>query len=149
MSAYLAGRKDRRRRLRLATVVAATSLVMVGCGGDTEVPEATPGEVTTIDSAEGSALIEQGDVLVIDVRTVEEYRGGHLVGAQSIPVEDEALWAERTAPLDRDQPTIVYCRSGRRSAAAAQMLVDMGFTQVYDLGGVEDWASEDLEVESP
>ncbi len=131
--------------------VAAVAFVAVlsGCGGDdVAVPEATAGTSTLIDGAEGVALIDQGDALVIDVRTTEEYTGGHLVGAQNINVEDEALWAQRIEPLDRDRPTVVYCRSGRRSAVAAQLLIEAGFTQVYDLGGVEDWDPAVLAVET-
>jgi phage shock protein E len=125
--------------------------LVTGCGGEEAVPipEAVEGQVTQIDSAQGRAIIDAGGALVVDVRSVEEYRSGHLVGAQSIPVEDEELWLTRTEPLDRNRPTVVYCRSGRRSAVAAQKLVDAGFTQVYDLGGVEDWESADLRVEAP
>ena len=132
----------------LLTVIAA-GVLLSGCGGeDAAVPEATAGTSTLIDDAEGAALIDQGDALVIDVRTTEEYADGHLVGAQNINVEDETLWEQRIEPLDRDRPTVVYCRSGRRSAVAAQLLIDAGFTQVYDLGGVEDWDSAVLAVES-
>ena len=113
------------------------------------VPEAVEGQVTRIDSAEGRALIDAGGALVIDVRSVDEYRGGHLGGAPSIPVEDEELWLTRTEPLDRERPTVVYCRSGRRSELAAELLVEAGFTKVYDLGGVEDWDPDDLAVEAP
>lgn len=125
-------------------------LLLVGCSGDdaVAVPAPVEGQVTAIDSAQGKALIDAGGALVIDVRSVQEYRSGHLVGAQSIPVEDEELWLTRTEPLDRDRPTVVYCRSGRRSAIAAQQLVDMGFTKVYDLGGIEDWDPDALPVES-
>ena len=122
-----------------------------GCGSEdaVTVPEAVEGQVTRIDSAEGRALIDAGGALVIDVRSVDEYRSGHLVGAQSIPVEDEELWLTRTEPLDRERPTVVYCRSGRRSELAAELLVEAGFTKVYDLGGVEDWDPDDLAVEAP
>ncbi len=133
-------------------IVAGLVLVafsVAGCGGEeaVAVPEAVAGQVTTIDSAQGKALIEAGGALVVDVRTVDEYREGHLVGAQNIPVEDPDLWLARTEPLDRDRPTVVYCRSGRRSLAAAQQLVEAGFTKVYDLGGVQDWEAGDLELD--
>ncbi len=131
----------------VALVIAA--LAAAGCGGEeaAAVPEAVAGQVTTIDSAQGKALIEAGGALVVDVRSVEEYREGHLVGAQSIPVEDTDLWDTRTAGLDPARPTIVYCRSGRRSLAAAMKLVEAGFTKVYDLGGVQDWEPGDLELD--
>ena len=135
---------------RIVTLVGLCTLLLAACGGweATEVPEAEQGEVLVIDSAEGRALIDEGDVLVIDVRTVEEYQEGHLVGAQNIPVEDEELWQSRTTALDPEQATVVYCRTGRRSELAGQMLVDAGFTEVYDLGGVTDWDPEELAVES-
>ncbi len=113
------------------------------------VPEAVSGQVTTIDAAEGRALIDQGGALVVDVDSLDEYRGGHLVGAQHIPVQDEELWLLRTEPLDRDRPTVVYARDGGLSEAAAERLVVAGFNQVYDLGGVEDWDADELRVESP
>jgi phage shock protein E len=144
---------DRRRHTAAAVLLAliSTTALLSGCGGEEAVPipEAVAGQVTQIDSAQGRAIIDEGGALVVDVRSVDEYRSGHLVGAQSIPVEDEELWLTRTEPLDRDRPTVVYCRSGRRSAIAAQKLVDAGFTKVYDLGGVEDWDPDDLRVEAP
>jgi phage shock protein E len=106
------------------------------------------GQVTALSSAEGSALIDAGGALVIDVRSVQEYTDGHLVGAQSIPVEDDELWRTRTASLDRDRPTVVYAATADGSVAAAQQLVDAGFTKVYDLGGVGDWDPEDLRVDA-
>ena len=122
----------------------------VACGGEDEVVVPVPdqGEVQEIDSAQGRALIDEGEVLVVDVRTLEEYREGHLVGAQHIPVEDEELWSTRVAALDPEQPVAVYCRTGRRSDIAGELLVEAGFTQVYDLGGVTDWDPEELAVES-
>lgn len=130
----------------------AAAVLAVGCGGGedaTAAPQAEPGEVLVIDSAEGKALIESDrSVLVLDVRTQEEYVEGHLVGAQHVPVEDERLWKSRVAALDPERPVVVYCRSGRRSEIAGQLLVDAGFTEVYDLGGVQDWDPDELRVDS-
>ena len=134
----------RRGRSALAALVLfPLVLALLGCGGDSTAaaPAATEGEVTTIDAEQAAALIDSDrEILVVDVRTVDEYRGGHMVGAQNIDAGDPGLWERRTSALDRDQPTIVYCQSGRRSAEAAQRLVDAGFTEVYDLGGIQDWA---------
>lgn len=106
------------------------------------------GQVAEIDSEQARALIDSDrHVLVVDVRTQDEYIGGHLVGAQNIDVTDAGLWQRRTAPLDRDRPTVVYCRSGSRSADAARKLVEMGFTEVYDLGGVQDFDPEVLPLD--
>jgi len=112
------------------------------------VRRARPGEVVQLTSAEAADLLDAlPHTLVVDVRTHDEYVEGHLVGAQHIDVSDEGLWQRRTDALDLDRPTIVYCRSGNRSAAAAQRLVDQGFTEVYDLGGITDWTEGDLPVD--
>ena len=132
--------------------VLCVAALLGGCGGEeaVTVPEAVEGQVTRIDSAAGRAMIDAGGALVIDVRSVDEYRGGHLVGAQSIPVEDEELWLTRTEPLDRERPTVVYCRSGRRSELRGRSSSSRpGFTKVYDLGGVEDWDPDDLARRGP
>lgn len=132
----------------VALAVAAT--LLVGCGGEdaAEVPTASAGQVVQIDSAQAAALLDTDrEVLVVDVRTLEEYRSGHLVGAQHIDASDPDMWEFRTSALDKDQPTVVYCQSGRRSAEAAQRLVDAGFTEVYDLGGIQDWTDGDLPVD--
>lgn len=140
------------RSARRAVAVALVAMVAVplACSSDeaAEVPRPAEGDVAVIDDEQGAVLIEERSPLVIDVRTVEEYTSGHLVGAQNIPVEDPELWDERTAALDPERPTVVYCRTGRRSEIAAQQLVDAGFVEVYDMGGVEDWDDGVLEIES-
>ncbi len=134
----------------LAALLGGVMTLLVACGGsDVTAPVAEEGAVLNIDSAEGAALIDSDrSVLVVDVRTLEEYTEGHLVGAQHIPVEDPELWEQRVAALDPDGPIVVYCRTGRRSAIAAEQLVAAGFSEVYDLGGATDWDPADLELEA-
>lgn len=132
-----------------AVALVVGGALLGGCGSEEAVviPEATAGQVTVLDSDEGRAIVDAGGALVIDVRSLEEYVDGHLVGAQSISIEDEELWATRTESLDRDRPTVVYDDDGDRSSRAAQQLVDAGFTKVFDLGGDQGWNPEDLRVE--
>lgn len=97
-----------------------------------------------------SAISTAPDLQLVDVRTAPEYAQGHLAQAVNIDLRQPDFLAQMQAQLDKSQPVYVYCRSGRRSAAAASMLRDAGFTQVYDLqGGILNWTSANLPVTKP
>jgi len=81
-------------------------------------------------------LVEAGAQLV-DVRTAEEFAAGHLPGAVNIPVEGLELRMGELEP--KDQPIVVYCRSGNRSGRAAGMLERAGYQTVHDLGPMSQW----------
>ena len=76
--------------------------------------------------------------LILDVRTAEEFTDAHVPGALNIPVQE---LQQRYAELghDKQQPIIIYCRSGARSAMAASMLSQLGFTRVKDIGAMSNW----------
>ncbi len=74
--------------------------------------------------------------MLLDVRLPDEFASGHIAGSVNIPVQ---VLAQRLEELPRDRPIVIYCRSGNRSAQAARMLAEVGFTDLYDLGGVIDW----------
>ncbi len=82
--------------------------------------------------------------LLIDVRTPEEFTSGHIQNAVNISVE--TLQA-RLDEVPRDTPIVVYCRTGNRSASAAQILVEGGYQPVYDLGGIQDWVAQSLPLQ--
>ena len=77
---------------------------------------------------------------IIDVRTVAEYGEGHVDGAVNLDLED-GTFAAQLAGLDKNGSYYLYCRSGRRSAIAADMMKSAGFTHVTDLGALEDAAA--------
>lgn len=93
----------------------------------------------TIQPSEAKALMEDGQpYILLDVRTQEEFEEARIEGAVLIPdyeIEDTAA----TKLPDKEARILVYCRSGRRSAASAQKLADMGYTNVFDFGGIIDW----------
>ena len=91
------------------------------------------------------AKSQQQGVVIVDVRTPGEYAQGHVDGAINIDVEGTSF-EQGIAALDPNAPVLVYCHSGRRSALAAQALVQAGFTQVYDMGGLQDWVAAGLPV---
>lgn len=80
------------------------------------------------------------DTILLDVRTQEEYDGGHIPGAVCLPNED--IQPDIPLPFEKDTEILVYCRSGRRSAEAAEKLASMGYTHVSDFGGIQDWPYE-------
>lgn len=92
---------------------------------------------TKVTGDQARALVSAGAKL-IDVRTVEEFSAGHIEGAVNIPVQD---LESRLAEVPKDRPVIVYCRSGKRAGMAAQTLVEKGYTQVNDLGGMGNWGT--------
>ncbi len=86
------------------------------------------------------ALKNQG-ILLLDVRTAEEYASGRIPGAKLLPYDEIAARAQELATLagTKDRPIVVYCRSGRRSAIAASSLKSLGYTTVADFGGISAW----------
>ena len=79
--------------------------------------------------------------VIIDARTEEEFREGHIEGAILIPEYEIAERAEKEIP-EKDTLILVYCRSGRRSKIASDALVQLGYTNVKEFGGIIDWQYE-------
>ena len=84
-------------------------------------------------------MVKAGAKLV-DVRSKGEHAGGHIAGSLNIPVDQLAARLEELEP--KDQPIVVYCASGMRSAGAARLLRARGFSVVVDLGGMSRWGTE-------
>ena len=97
---------------------------------------------TQISQDEAKEMMEQDDGhVIVDVRRPDEFAAGHIPGAICIP--NETIESEQPEELtDLDQVILIYCRSGNRSKQAAQKLFDMGYTNVYEFGGINDWTGE-------
>ena len=93
-----------------------------------------------ISAEEAYEMMASQEVVVVDVRTREEYDGGHIENAVLVP---NGIGSEMPEALpDKEATLLVYCRSGRRSKDAAQKLLALGYQSVYDFGGVIDWPYE-------
>jgi len=103
-------------------------------------------EYKKITPEEAKEMIDGGDVIVLDVRTPEEYRQGHIEGALLLPNYNLKELAESELP-DKDGKILVYCRSGSRSKSASKVLINMGYTEVYDFGGINDWKYDTVKGE--
>ncbi|MBP2030009.1 rhodanese-related sulfurtransferase [Methanohalophilus levihalophilus] len=100
---------------------------------------ATECGIYDINVHEAKALVDTGEMFIIDVRTVQEYEAGHLINSTLIPVSEIS---ERLDEIPKDEPLLVYCRSGRRSTTAAGILEENGFCVIYDVdGGFNDWVA--------
>ena len=97
------------------------------------------GGYTHIDMETAKKMMANDDGhVIVDVRSQEEYNEGHIPGAIVIP--NESIGTEQPKELpDLEQVILVYCRSGNRSRQASQKLADMGYTNVYEFGGIKDW----------
>lgn len=115
-------------------------MLLTACGQTTEkVQEAV---FVSITAEEAKEIMDTGEGFVIlDVRAQEEYDEGHIPGAVLIPNTEIETRAEEELP-DKGQLILVYCRSGRRSKLAAQILADLGYTNVKEFGGILDWPYE-------
>jgi len=86
-------------------------------------------------------LESEDQIILLDVRTEAEHAEARIPGSMLIPLQVLADEAPQQLP-DQDVPLLVYCRSGRRSLEAVEILLELGYTQVYDLGGMIDWPYE-------
>ena len=102
--------------------------------------------VKVINSEELKTLLKDDSIQFIDVRTVEENSENHIKG--SINIVYDKNFEQKISQLDKEKPVVVYCRSGRRSAASAKIMANKGFSEVYDLkGGILKWIEEGNMVE--
>jgi rhodanese-related sulfurtransferase len=157
-----------RKRLWAGVLLLSLLLLAAGCGGvETGSPPALPAQpapavATGAGSANASApseaaageavyrrvsaeeakqMMDGGNVIVLDVRTQQEFAEGHIQEAVLLTDSDIAARAGEVLP-DKDATILVYCRSGRRSEMAANKLVEMGYTGIHDFGGIIDWPYE-------
>ena len=116
-------------------------LLLTACGLEKEEKE-TVAMYVNITAEEAKTIMDtETGYVILDVRAQSEFDQGHIPGAILIPdteVEDRAE-AELT---DKDQLILVYCRSGRRSKLAAEILVKLGYTNIKEFGGIIDWPYE-------
>lgn len=105
-------------------------------------PENQEGGYTQISMGEVVAMMEsETDYVILDVRTPEEFADKHIPGAINVP--NETIRKKEIPELPReDQLILVYCRSGNRSKQASEKLAAIGYTNVYEFGGINDWMGE-------
>ena len=115
-------------------------MMLTACGQDTEKDQGAVYVNITAEEAKQIMDSEEG-YIILDVRTQEEYDQGHIPGAILISHEEIAEKAEDVL-TDKDQLILVYCRSGRRSKIAAEALVELGYTNIKEFGGIIDWPYE-------
>ena len=115
-------------------------MMLTACGQDTEKDQGAVYVSITAEEAKQIMDSEEG-YIILDVRTQEEYDEGHIPGATQISHEEIAEKAEDVL-TDKDQLILVYCRSGRRSKIAAEALVELGYTNIKEFGGIIDWPYE-------
>jgi len=119
-------------------------LLLTGCSGKNTVMDGDGMmqvyHKITQDTAKEEMTRDDGHVIV-DVRRQDEYDAGHIPGAILIP--NESIGTEQPKELpDLDQIILIYCRSGNRSKQASDKLIRMGYTNIYDFGGINTWTGE-------
>ena len=126
---------------RLLSLAMAALLLLAGCGRILD-GDGMERSWRQISQDEAMEMMRRSDGhVVVDVRRQDEYDAGHIPGAILIPNESIDTTPPDALP-DRDQIILIYCRSGNRSKQAAQKLFDMGYTQVYEFGGINTWSGE-------
>ena len=112
-------------------------MILTACGQNKENGQGAVYVNITAEEAKQIMDSEEG-YIILDVRTQEEYDQGHIPGAIVISHEKISEKAEEVL-TDKDQLILVYCRSGRRSKIAAEALVELGYTNIKEFGGIIDW----------
>ena len=113
-------------------------LLLSGCAAQAQKEQS----YRQINMDEAIAMMEaESDYIILDVRTPEEFSEKHIPGA--INIANETIGSEEIPELpDKDQLILVYCRSGNRSKQASEKLVALGYTNIIEFGGINDWPGE-------
>ena len=127
--------------MKRALSILITLLLLTGCGNaePTQPTQATYQQITQETAKE---MMDSQEIVILDVREQHEYDSSHIPEAVLLPV---GTITEETASEvigDLDTVVLVYCRSGNRSKTASQALADLGYTNIYEFGGINDWPYE-------
>ena len=110
-------------------------LLLTGCAVSTD-KDVTYTQITMSEAVEMMEI--ESDYIILDVRRPDEFATGHIPNAINIP--NESIGTDEISELpDKDQLILVYCRSGNRSKQASQKLVKLGYSNVVEFGGINDW----------
>ena len=122
---------------RILALISAMLLLFTGCGGT--IVENTYQQIT---QKEAKNMMDTQDVIVLDVREQDEFDAGHIPGAVLLPVGTITKATAASVIPETDSVVLVYCRSGNRSKTASKALADLGYTNVYEFGGINTWPYE-------
>lgn len=127
---------------RVLPVLLAALLGLTGCSAEEGM------KYHRISQEEAKKMMRRDDRhIIVDVRRQDEYDSGHIPGAILVP--NESIGTEPPEQLpDKEQIILIYCRSGRRSREASQKLANMGYTNIYEFGGIMNWTGE-ITTEEP
>ena len=131
-------------RKGIVIIAAAVLLLLTACSSSGQVMDGEDmvRSYKQISQDEAKKMMEQDDGhVIVDVRRPDEFAAGHITEAICIPNENIGTEQPEELP-DLDQVILVYCRSGNRSKQAAQKLFNMGYTNVYEFGGIMSWTGD-------
>lgn len=123
---------------RILPLIFSVLLLLSGCSGK----ESASHSYEQISQQEAKTMMDTQDVIILDVREQEEYDSGHIPGAVLLPL---GTISEETAAAvipEKGSVVLVYCRSGNRSKTASAALAELGYTGVYEFGGINTWPYE-------
>lgn len=130
----------------LKLLFAISMIFSLGCTSSTEAQDQEANIELLPPTEFHQYLLDHPDILLIDIRTVSEYESGHLVESVNYDFYD-GTFEKELKKLDQDEPVMLYCRSGGRSANAVEIMKEEGFQVVMELkGGISAWSKKGLEV---
>jgi len=104
-----------------------------------------PTSIITINASEFKKKVSEQDTIILDVRTPDEYKTGHLSGSINLDFNNRTSFTNSLKSLDKNKTYLVYCRSGNRSSQAVDLMAEQGFTDLVNLeGGIISWQAADL-----
>ena len=122
---------------KLLDIILAAVLLLSGCGG------ADNGNTyQQISQEEAKEMMGSQELIILDVREQSEYDSGHIPGAVLLPVGSIDQDTAAAVIPDKDSTVLVYCRSGNRSKTASSAMAELGYTAVYEFGGINTWPYE-------
>lgn len=124
---------------RLLPLFFSFLLLLTGCGAGGASEEKGYQQIS---QEEAKEMMDSQEVLILDVREQDEYDSGHIPGAVLLPVGSITEESAAEVIPEKDATVLVYCRSGNRSKTAAKTLAELGYTGIYEFGGITTWPYE-------